>query len=121
MCIIFVFSSAYTGVQILTNYNFYVVRSKYIIQEINTGNEEIKVPILPYSSVTYEDNCGGFTVQLASEKTKKKIRIVPIYECQNAEEYDRVFSNFVFTNLKLALDNLEFRSSSIIDNALNNN
>lgn len=117
VCIIFVFKSGSLAIQMLYNYNFYVVRSNYIIQEIKSENDRIVVPNLPFAATTYENEYPDF-VKWSADEYFDKIEQAELSDCPNSEKYQQVLSNSFLESIKFAFDNLEFRSSTIIDDSI---
>ncbi len=104
VCIVFVFTSGYTAVQMIYNYNFYVIRTAYIEKELACGSKEIDVPVLPFIAVSIEDEWPNIVGDIAEDKTVV-FNEVSMTSCENAQEYEAVFSDSIVHNVMQALEN----------------
>lgn len=93
---IFTCTCLYSSMQLVGNYYFYLERTEYIYYALEEGREEAKVPVLPFISVSIEDEWPNIIQDIVLDKDIK-IVVTDIDSCENAEGYKGVFSKSFIT------------------------
>jgi hypothetical protein len=99
---IFIFMSAYTAIQQSVNYRFYQVRTEYIFQQVEEGSAEARVPMLPVTSVSFEDEWPNIVKNIVQDKDLEII-VADANSCENADEYNAITSEMFVSTFRKAL------------------
>ncbi|MBO5420996.1 MAG: hypothetical protein J6A67_03525 [Clostridia bacterium] len=99
---VFAFCCLYTSIQLAGNYCFDQERNDYIHEKIDEGCEEAKVPVIPFVSVSIEDEWPGITQQLVLDHDIE-IVVTNINSCENAEEYNAIINRSFISTFQKAL------------------
>ena len=98
---VFAFCCVFTSIQLLGNYNFDQERNEYVSEKVSEGCEEANVPVIPFVSVSIEDEWPNIVEQIALDQDIKVI-VTDINSCENVKEYNEVIYGSFISNFKKA-------------------
>lgn len=108
---VFIFLSGNIFMQSSYNFNFYIVRTQYIAEQINLEADTILVPTLPCKAIVCEDEHPSSLVDITHKSgSESKISEVALAYCQNKDLYDTVLSKNPVSGILYSFSNLEYKS-----------
>ncbi len=111
----FIFLSANVFMQSTYNYNFYIVRTQYIAQQVNHGEKVVAIPTLPCKSIVCEDEHPSSLGDILHETgAKARVTEQALVYCENVEEYDSVLSKNPVSSASYSFNNLQYKSPFIV-------
>ena len=118
----FVFLSMNIFIQTSYNYNFYVVRTQYIAEQVNMDAETIYIPTLPCKAIVCEDEHPSSLSDIIY-KTSAKSRIAEqnMVYCENIDSYNAVLSKNPVSSILYSFSNLQYKSPHTIFSLIQNN
>lgn len=104
--------------QSVNNYDFYVIRSKYVADKI-VSNEDYYIPYMPYESISFEDawdNTISFAFPSASDSKQVTISIRMWEEFENYRK--TILYNPIYA-VSFAIENWEYKDPCLPDSLCN--
>lgn len=96
--------------QSVYNFDCYVMRSEYLAQKVDTG-EEVSIPMLPCRKISSDENFAVGAYLVLDIESHEYIQMVDMKAWEEYQEFDEKIASRPFHNaVKYALENYEFRN-----------
>lgn len=121
---IFTFLGAFYFIQSVYNYDFFVVRTDMICEQVKANKENgtddyIEVFTLPMEGISIEDEYINIVFDIIDSGRPSKMKTIGILDSSVADEVLTILDSSFVKNLKFAIDHLEYKDPLIFSQLSN--